>query len=209
MVRGYLKPSLLEIASAVEQMVLLVDPNFEKDQTYAAGTLINHNMLIPDPFSLNTMKNFNSSPPFRVFKIFNHLIYHSTDYDKQGLATYKSFDDYSLFNDSYMESLLTVQLKREGVHVYEAKVKPFMKLKTHEGKDHYHLWFILEGKGGNRGSVLQAQCKCKGGLDGACKHITAAMYALEDLLNTRGEDGETSGSCVWIGDQERIPKLVQ
>ena len=39
-VSGYLKPSLVEIASAVERMVLPVDPNFEKDQTNAAGTLI-------------------------------------------------------------------------------------------------------------------------------------------------------------------------
>ena len=29
----YLKTSLMEIASAVERMVLLVDPNFEKDET--------------------------------------------------------------------------------------------------------------------------------------------------------------------------------
>ena len=42
-----------------------------------------------------------------------------------------------------MESLLTTQLKQEGVHVYVAKVKPFMKLKTDEGKDYYDLWFIL------------------------------------------------------------------
>ena len=92
-------------------MVLPVDPNFEKDQTNAAGTLIIHDMLIPDPFSLKTVNNFSSSPPFGLFDIFNHLIYHSTDYDKQGLAAYKSFDDYRLFNDGYVESLLTVQLK--------------------------------------------------------------------------------------------------
>ena len=97
-----------------------------------------------------------------------------------------------------MESLLTVQLKQEGVHVYVAKVKPFMKLKTDEGKDHYDLWFIREGKGANRGSVLQARCNCKGGRDGACKHIAAAMYAPEDLLNTRGEDSVTSGPCFWV-----------
>jgi len=30
---GYLKTSLMEIASAVKRMVLPVDPNFEKDQT--------------------------------------------------------------------------------------------------------------------------------------------------------------------------------
>ena len=32
-VRGYLKTSLVEIASALERVVLPVDPNFEKDQT--------------------------------------------------------------------------------------------------------------------------------------------------------------------------------
>ena len=155
-------------------------------------------MVIPDPFSLETVNNFNSSPPFGLFDIFNHLIYHSTDYDKQGLAAYKSFDDYRLFNDGYVESLHTTQLKQEGVHVYVAKVKPFMKLKTDEGKEYYDLWFILEGRGANRGSVLQARCKCKGGRDGGCKHIAAAMYALEDLVNTRGEDSVTSGPCVWV-----------
>ena len=54
-VSGYLKSSLVEIAFAVERMVLLVDPNFEKDQPNAAGTLIIHDMLIPDPFSLKTI----------------------------------------------------------------------------------------------------------------------------------------------------------
>ena len=93
-------------------------------------------MVIPDPFSRKTVNNFNSSPPFGLFNIFNHLIYHSTDYDKQGLAAYKSFDDYRLFNDGYVESLLSAPLKHEGVHVYIAKVKPFMKLKTDEGKEY-------------------------------------------------------------------------
>ena len=153
------------------------------------------------PISLKTVNDFNSLPPFGLFDIFNHLIYHSTDYDKQGLAAYKSFDDYRLFNDGYVESLLTTQLKHEGVHVYVAKVKPFMKLKTDEGKEYYDLWFILEGRGANRGSVLQARCKCKGGRDGGCKHIAGAMYAVEDLLNTRGKDSVTSGPCFWAKRQ--------
>ena len=161
------------------------------------GTLIIHDMVIPDPFSLKTVNNFNSSLPFRLFDIFNHLIYHSTDYDKQGLAADKSFDDSRLFNDGYMESLLTTQLKQEGVHVYIAKVKPFMKLKTDDGKDYYDLWFILEGRGANCGSVRHARWKCKGCRDGGCKHIAATMYTLEDLLNTPGKDSVTSGPCVW------------
>ena len=63
--------------------------------------LIVHVMLIPNPFSLKTVNNFNSSPPFGLCDIIN---YHFTDYDKQGLAAYKSFDDYRLFSDGYVES---------------------------------------------------------------------------------------------------------
>ena len=197
-VTGYLKTSLVEIASAVERMGFPVDPNFEKDKTNDVDKLIIHDMLIPNPFSLKTMNNFNSSPPFGLYDIFNYLIYHSTDYDKQGLAAYKSFDDYRLFDDGYVESFLTAHLNQEGIHVYVAKLRPFMKIKTDEGKEYYDLWFILEGRGTSRGSVLQARCKCKGGRDGGCKHIAAAMYALEDVLNTLGKDSVTSGPCIWV-----------
>ena len=65
------------------------------------------------------------------------------------------------------------------MHVYVAKVRPLMKIKTDEGKEYYDLSFILEVRGANSGSVLQARCKCKGGRDGGCTciHIAAAMYA--------------------------------
>ena len=67
---GYLKSSLVEIASAVERMVLPVDTNFEKDQTNDADNLIIYDMQIPNPFSLETVNNFNSSPPFGYCTIF-------------------------------------------------------------------------------------------------------------------------------------------
>ena len=57
----------MEIASAVERLVLLVDPNFEKDETNDAENLIIHDRLIPNPFSLKTVNNFNSPPPFGLF----------------------------------------------------------------------------------------------------------------------------------------------
>ena len=34
-----------------------------------------------------------------------------------------------------------------------------MKDKTNDGKSFYNLWFILEGKGVNRGSVIDALCR--------------------------------------------------
>ena len=91
-------------------------------------------MLIPNPFSLKTVSDFNASPPFGLYDIFNYLIYHSANYDKQGLAAYRSFEDYRLFDDGYVESLLTSHLKQEGIHVYVASVRPFMKIKNRRGK---------------------------------------------------------------------------
>ena len=49
---------------------------------------------------------------------FNHLIYHATEYDKQGLAAYKSYEDYRLFEDGYVESLEKATLLDSGLHVY-------------------------------------------------------------------------------------------
>ena len=66
---GYLKTSLMEIAPGVERMVLPVAPNFEKDQTNDAENLIIHDRLIPNPFSLKTVNNFNSPPPFGLFDL--------------------------------------------------------------------------------------------------------------------------------------------
>ena len=134
-------------------------------------------MQISNPFKMNNLVNdFIDSPPFGLYDIFNFLICHSTSYDKQGLAAYKLFDDYRLFEDGYVESLLTKTLTNERLHVCG---------KSQTGHENNHrrweklLWFILEGRGPNRGSILKAKCMCKGGRDGGCKHIGAAMYSLE------------------------------
>ena len=80
-VSGYLKTSLVEIASAVGRMVLPVDPNIEKDQVNDERFFkIIHDRLIPHPFSPKTMNNFNFSPPFGLYDIFNYLSYQSTAY---------------------------------------------------------------------------------------------------------------------------------
>ena len=35
------------------------------------------------PALVDALDYFNDSPPFELYDIFNHLIYHTTDYDKQ------------------------------------------------------------------------------------------------------------------------------
>ena len=47
---------------------------FRKGDATALDELIIHNMLIPSPFFLETVNNFNESPPFGLYDIFNNLI---------------------------------------------------------------------------------------------------------------------------------------
>ncbi|XP_046845626.1 uncharacterized protein LOC124439445 [Xenia sp. Carnegie-2017] len=199
-VSSYLKPGLVAIACAVEKMNIPLIPQVSKaeQQVNLSCRLAIHDVELPDPFTINVSNDFKNSPPFGLFDIFNHLIYHSSEYDKQGLAAYKSFENYRLFYDGYVESLLTAYRQDAGVHVYIGKVKPTMKEMTKDGKDVYYLWFIFEGNGSNRGSVLEAYCCCIGGRDGGCKHVSSALYSLDYLLNSRGEDSVTSKECKWI-----------
>ena len=80
---------------------------------------------------------------------------------------------------------MTETLSNERLHLYLGKVKSALKDKTDERKSFYDSWFILEGKVANRGSILKARCRCKGGRESSCRHIAVATYSLDDLWNTR------------------------
>ena len=67
------KTSLVEITSAVEKMACKWS-KFRKGDTTALDELIIHGMLIPDPFFLKTVNNFDASQPLGLCNIFNYLI---------------------------------------------------------------------------------------------------------------------------------------
>ena len=96
-------------------------------------------MQIPKSSSLKILNNFNTSPPFRLYEVFNHLS--TTPSIRQGLAAYISFCDKCPFIDGYVESLLATQFKREGVHVNAAKVQPLKRVKTDGIKGYLDLCF--------------------------------------------------------------------
>ena len=112
-----------------------------------------HEVQIDDPFSMTMKNDFTDSPLFGLYDIFNHLIYHATEYDKQSLASYKSFDDYRLFQDGYVRALKTVSINDAGVHVYVGQVQPSMRTKTDGGEN---LLFFMVHLGRSRGK--QGEC---------------------------------------------------
>ena len=87
-VSSYLKQGLVAIACAVEKMNIPLIPQVSKaeEQVNLSRRLTIHDVQLLDPFTINLLNDFKHSPPFGLFNIFNHLIYHSSEYDKQGLA---------------------------------------------------------------------------------------------------------------------------
>ena len=81
-VTGYLKPALVEIAKSVEKMLI---PVLDYAKSKEENKLIIHGVEIEDPLSSAHeyvyVNDFNASPPFGLFDIFNHLMYSSTEYD--------------------------------------------------------------------------------------------------------------------------------
>ena len=101
------------------EMVLTLDPNFERDKTGDVGEFHNTNIdnshfkihdrtqLISNPFSLKTVNNFNSSPPCGLLDSFNCVLNLPLPADYNGHVDY----------------LVTANLNQEAVHVSEGKKK--------------------------------------------------------------------------------------
>ena len=71
------------------------------------------------------LSNFADSPPFGLHDIFKKTT---------GFASYKSYNDYRLF-----DSLETVRLKDSGVHAYVGKVQPSIRSTIGKKKKSYNL----------------------------------------------------------------------
>ena len=163
-VSGYNKHTLREIAIAVKQLDLPVDPDFRRDSVYndiqsklkKAG-LSNENPLNIDGYT----SDLSHIPDFGLIDVFNYLIFNKSDYDGRKLKGYKSFEDYRLFYDGHVESLLFNPLQdKDNACLFKAQVKPTQRDKTYLNKDNYSLWFALDKEGGD---VITGHCECFGG----------------------------------------------
>ena len=102
-VNSYLKPGLVAIACAAEEMslpVLCKVTEADEKLNLSCRLKINDVQLL-DPFKMDVLNNFKNSPSFDLFDIFNHLIYHSSEYDLQGLAPYKSYENWNNGRKAY------------------------------------------------------------------------------------------------------------
>ena len=196
---NYRKAELIELAKAAAEVNLPVDPDFandslkeclEKRLTLPAGK------RIPDPFKMTHLsKDMSPLPSFGLLDIFNHLIVSKTEYDKEMLASWRTFDEYKLHQNGHVQDLNRVMVydnNDSAYHVMMANVIPTQRQKTPEGRTAYRLWFMLDPNG----SIFSAFCECKGGADQGCKHLGAALFELEEFLSSE-RTSVTSLPAYW------------
>ena len=77
----------------------------------------------------------SSLPSFGLLDIFNHLIASEAEYDKEMLASWRSFDEYKLHQNGHVRDLNRVMVydnDDSAYHVMIANVTPTQKAKTPE-----------------------------------------------------------------------------
>nr|XP_034325261.1 uncharacterized protein LOC105329320 isoform X3 [Crassostrea gigas] len=183
------KKDLLQLCEAVKSLDLPVDPDFARQSTAVDLKQKLSSLPISDPFVDENFTNDFSEVPtnFTLFDIFNYLLHKTSDYDKKKLRAYKSCEDYRLFIDGHVESLTFNKCGDAEVCLFRAKVKPTQKDKTYCCTKFYQLWFAIKK---STGEVTSAYCTCIGGMDGACRHVSAALYELEAYEIKSVTDGE-------------------
>ena len=95
----YNKADLTVLAKSLHEMSASVDPDYENDSIEHClheRLTLPASKKVPDPFKIS---NYSSS--FGLMDIFNHLIISKAEYDKDMLASWRSFDEYTLCQNGH------------------------------------------------------------------------------------------------------------
>ena len=167
-VSAYKKAELINIAKSLFEMNADMDPDFRDesiDQDLKKRLTLPGGVVISDPFKMEHLSNdFSNLRNFGLMDVFNHLLMSETENDKEMLASWRSFDEYTLCQTGHIRSMqnrIMFDKDDSKYHLITAKVIPTQKDQTPEGDRMYSFWFVLKPNG----SVYSAFCTCKGGAD--------------------------------------------
>ena len=149
------KNNLVNLAQAASTMGLPTNAEFHDDELDMSDRLTIKGVKLPDPFTIpekELSNKMHNVPPFGIDDIFNYLIFKSSNYDRQKVASYKAFKEYGLFEDGYVHDLKVKEIS--GHFVFIGKVKPTMKPGSKEGQIHY------SGAAPRRTRCLPSSPKC-------------------------------------------------
>ena len=173
------QPKLVEVVESYDQLL-------EEKLKTSDGRL-------PNPDTLSSWShNFANIPEFTFGDLYSYLV-GKEEYSVENLRSFKSLLGYKLFHDGHVEDLLCCRLENKPFVFFRFKVKPAERAKTDDGKLTYNGCFVLKCSA----EVHAVHCPCKGGSDGACKHVTAALFDLQSTVSNNLANSCTSEKCLW------------
>eukprot|EP00794_Sanderia_malayensis_P013476 gene13476-14871_t len=113
MVANSRKAELVTLAKAAASLGLPRNVDHQEDHFDMQEKLTIKGTRVPDPFSIpqnHFTSRLNHVPPFGIVDIFNILIFKSSDYNRQKIASYKAFEEYGLIQDGQVEELRVKEL---------------------------------------------------------------------------------------------------
>ncbi|XP_015770373.1 PREDICTED: uncharacterized protein LOC107348808 [Acropora digitifera] len=192
--KGKRRAELLELCqNAAEMKQQKLEEVVESFDRVLEEKLQTNEGLLPNPDTLRSWsRNFASIPEFTFADLYSYLV-GKDDYSVENLRSFKSLHGYKLFHDGHVEDLQCCRLENKPFSYFQFKVKPAEQAKTEDGQSTYNGFFILKSSA----EVHVAYCPCKGGSDGACKHVTAALFDLQSMVSSNLSNTCTSEECLW------------
>ncbi|KXJ12152.1 hypothetical protein AC249_AIPGENE28621 [Exaiptasia diaphana] len=148
---------------------------------------------LPDPRKLNGWTyNFSSIPEFTFADLYTYLV-GNEDYNAENLRSFKSLLGFKLYQDGHVVDLMYCALLNKNFCLFKFSVKPTERSKTEEGNPFYKGFIVMK----KNGEIHSAFCQCKGGLDGYCRHVAAALFDINGTVANNVTATCTSGKCEW------------
>ena len=146
-------------------------------------------------------KNLNKLPAFTEAMIDNHLIYKSSTMpDKKDAQAYRHKQKgYKLFKEGYVQKLFVksnVKIRDIARFLVKTKVAASMKQQL------YNVYVHLLQK---NGEVFFANCNCKSGKGGCCKHVAATLYTLWDYSKLGLKVVPDDLTCTQVAQKWHVP----
>ncbi|XP_033728272.1 uncharacterized protein LOC117317556 [Pecten maximus] len=204
------KPALVDRAKGVRK-VGLTDVNYTKHDDATKHDVRHREKLttplgeiIPEPSSLkNWTSDVSEIPDFTDSATYDYLVL--------TMKATRQFRSRVYFEDRHLHSVHYQPVSEECSHgIVRCKVIPSIPTVNKKENPDHEVWICLSKVSGK---IHSANCNCTAGTGEACNHISALLYALEDITKKKkdGTLSSTSQKCKWNNPRKRklSPKKVQ
>ena len=128
------------------------------------------------PFLCDTADDLFVFPPISIFDLYNDLK-PCKDFDHASMRDVTKMEGYQMLVERYVQFVSPGIFPETDKHCFViAHVKPRTNDKDPIAKlPYYKLWTIFD-KHDLHTSIYSANCTCKGGSDGYCRHVVATIF---------------------------------